>query len=191
MTDILKPKQGMLSSRKQFLKDFIGPGKVIAEVGVFRGVHAASMMGTNPNSLFLIDRWRAFREEEVGGEKQVQKVSTKGMLNAMCEAIMACKPNQNIAKIIRMDSLEAAELFPDYFFDFVYIDGGHKYEFVKTDLEAWYPKVKRGGWFGGHDLCSQLEGVMRAVSEFLQQTGLHLDYTTADKFPSFYLRKPA
>jgi hypothetical protein len=35
--------------------------------------------------------------------------------------------------------------------DFVYIDANHKYDAVKKDLELWYPKVRKGGVFAGHD----------------------------------------
>jgi hypothetical protein len=35
--------------------------------------------------------------------------------------------------------------------DFIYIDANHAYDFVKEDIECWYPKVKPGGWVMGHD----------------------------------------
>ena len=33
--------------------------------------------------------------------------------------------------------------------DFVYIDGNHDYDYVKKDLELYYPKLKGGGVLGG------------------------------------------
>lgn len=56
--------------------------------------------------------------------------------------------------------------------DFVYIDGDHSYEAVKKDLEAWYPKVKSGGMFCGHDY--NYPDVERAVQEFAKSKGLKL-----------------
>ena len=35
--------------------------------------------------------------------------------------------------------------------DFVYVDGDHSYEGVKRDLDDYYPKIKPGGLFCGHD----------------------------------------
>ena len=35
--------------------------------------------------------------------------------------------------------------------DFLFIDGGHKYTQVKKDIDAWYPKIKKGGIICGHD----------------------------------------
>jgi len=45
----------------------------------------------------------------------------------------------------------ASKLFPEEFFDFIYLDARHNYEGIKEDLHAWYPKLKQGGLFAGHD----------------------------------------
>lgn len=66
---------------------------------------------------------------------------------------------------IRTDSVSAATLFDDGFFDMVYIDGDHTYESVWQDIEAWAPKVRAGGILCGHDFMT-FGGVMRAVLEF-------------------------
>ena len=49
--------------------------------------------------------------------------------------------------------------------DFVYIDGNHRYEYVKEDIELYFPKVKIGGVIGGHDFKKDEPGVIRAVFE--------------------------
>lgn len=49
------------------------------------------------------------------------------------------------------DSWKAALSFPDEHFDFVYIDAGHDYHSVRKDIRAWWPKLKSGGIFAGHD----------------------------------------
>jgi hypothetical protein len=69
--------------------------------------------------------------------------------------------------LVSRDSVFAASLFPKEFFDFVYIDGWHQYPAVKKDIEAWWPKVKSGGFLGGHDLGHvEFPGVVRAVEQF-------------------------
>ena len=69
----------------------------------------------------------------------------------------------------RMLSHEAAVLFPDGHFDWAYIDASHFYEDVKRDLEAFFPKLRQGGYGAGDDYDRRGiwdHGVTRAVDEF-------------------------
>jgi hypothetical protein len=70
---------------------------------------------------------------------------------------------------IRGQSADAATLFPDGYFDMVYLDADHSYESVKADLKAWLPRVRPGGWIAGHDYTDSWNcgGVIRAVNERL------------------------
>lgn len=59
--------------------------------------------------------------------------------------------HKNVAQLV-MSSKEASLFFKEReIFDFIYIDGNHKPEFVEEDIKLWLPKVKTGGWIGGHD----------------------------------------
>jgi predicted O-methyltransferase YrrM len=63
-------------------------------------------------------------------------------------------------------SWEVAKLYDDASLDFCFIDANHSYECVARDIDAWKPKVKRGGILAGHDYIDWPGfGVMRAVSE--------------------------
>ncbi|MCA9806745.1 MAG: class I SAM-dependent methyltransferase [Cyanobacteria bacterium HKST-UBA06] len=68
---------------------------------------------------------------------------------------------------LKMRSAQAAKFFGDNSLDFVYIDGSHEYNDVLEDLNLWYPKVKPGGWFCGHDyVFDEFPGVTSAVDHF-------------------------
>ena len=70
--------------------------------------------------------------------------------------------------ILNMSSLQAAEIIKDETFDLVFIDADHSYGGVKEDIAAWMPKVKPGGWLGGHDyrnIDPRFGGVDQAVNE--------------------------
>ncbi len=70
---------------------------------------------------------------------------------------------------IKGTSVSAAPTFANGSLDFVYIDADHSYESVKEDIATWLPKIKAGGFIGGHDYTPEGEGVMRAVNEVFQK----------------------
>jgi predicted O-methyltransferase YrrM len=66
-------------------------------------------------------------------------------------------------------SNQVAIQFPDEYFDFVYIDGDHRYAAVKEDLELYFKKLKVRGLLCGDDYAESgwwKAGVARAVDEF-------------------------
>jgi predicted O-methyltransferase YrrM len=72
---------------------------------------------------------------------------------------------------LHMSTMEAVRLFPDEFFDFVFVDAFHSYEAVRDDITHWLPKVRRGGVLAGHDYWARAPstwpGVVQAVHETL------------------------
>lgn len=71
-------------------------------------------------------------------------------------------------------SPEVSAMYPDASLDFVWIDAIHLYDNVKADIEAWLPKVRKGGYIGGHDYSVGHEnGIDRAVSELLPGYTVH------------------
>ena len=79
-------------------------------------------------------------------------------------------------EIIRKFSTEAMLDIQDDSVDWIYIDGNHSYEFVKEDLNGWWPKLRSGGFLYGDDYIDgkhQIEvlkfGVVQAVDEFKEE----------------------
>ena len=75
--------------------------------------------------------------------------------------------HQNIETIVSTSD-DAVEKLGGLKYDFVYIDGLHTYDGVKTDIINYLTLVKEGGVIGGHDYTMQhkhLEGVYNAVNE--------------------------
>lgn len=52
---------------------------------------------------------------------------------------------------MRMTSLAAVERFADGSLDFVMLDGDHSFEAVRADIDAWLPKIRKGGVIAGDD----------------------------------------
>ena len=66
---------------------------------------------------------------------------------------------------IKKTSDEAVNKISNDFVDFVYIDGLHTYEQVKKDIANYLPKIKNGGFIGGHDYHPNHQGVVDAINE--------------------------
>ena len=78
------------------------------------------------------------------------------------------KPVSHIVTPIFSDSVKGAELYEDESLDFVFIDAGHLYHEVIADMNAWYPKVKSGGIFSGHDYWpGSWDTVVNAVNDWM------------------------
>ena len=80
-----------------------------------------------------------------------------------CEGIAAEYAER--ASLLIMRTEDAAGMVVDGSLDFVFIDADHSYASVVTDIALWLPKVKVGGWIGGHDYNPKWPGVVRAVDE--------------------------
>jgi predicted O-methyltransferase YrrM len=73
----------------------------------------------------------------------------------------------HVIRPIGMASPAASEMFDDSSVDFVWIDGDHSDEAVLADIAGWLPKVRKGGWIGGHDHDHPAHPGVRAACERL------------------------
>ena len=76
----------------------------------------------------------------------------------------------------------------------IYLDAGHYYDAVISDLRTWYPKLKHGGIMAGHDFLNEDYKVKEAVYDFVKHNGIN---ATVNIIPennpndaSFYFIKP-
>lgn len=185
----------MISDRNlipEFLNDkgLTGYG---AEVGVFRAEFSINLLSRwNGKKLYLIDAWRYIPSTK----RDTSNVDHNGHLNNMARTFMEVYPYDTKACLIRELSTEAAKLFNDSFFDFVYLDAAHDYQSVLADLEAWTPKVKRDGYVFGHDylnLTYEQSGyadfeVKKAADDYAKMHGYDIN-VIEDPFPTFYFLK--
>lgn len=100
--------------------------------------------------------------------------------------------------LLRMTFDQAIDLFPDNFFDFIYVDGyAHTGEEGGRTLIDWYAKLKPGGVMAGDDYDAQKWPlVVWAVHHLVAQLGLPLKVTDQvqdaaySKFRSWFFTKP-
>ncbi len=164
--------------RKQLLEQ-MPVGGACAEIGVWEGDFSARILEINrPRLLHLIDPWKyesdeTYKSAWYGGKKASNQEQMDAVYSHVAKRF-ATQIQEGTVTIHRSPSSEAVSDFADGYFDWIYIDGNHLYEFVKLDLELWYPKVKRGGYITGDDYTEREDlwfkgGVKKAVDEFSSQ----------------------
>lgn len=120
--------------------------KTGVEVGSFKGEYAKEILKRWDGNLYMVDVW-----DEMGSEY----IDASNHKNFNNQVYIDCFNNiQEFglrATMIRTNSEMGSKLFTDESVDFVYIDANHAYDFVKDDIEYWFPKVKKGGYIMGHD----------------------------------------
>lgn len=115
------------------------------EIGVFKGDLSKELLEKWGGVLYMVDVWRP-----LGMEYQDASNHSEHM-TAYSDTMINIQGYEDRGIMIRATSKIASEMFEDESLDFIYIDANHAYDFVKEDLELWFPKLKKGGMFSGHD----------------------------------------
>jgi len=151
-----------------------------AEIGVYEGDFAARILrDARPNQLHLVDPWEHVAELEnaqYGGQSSGQDEMDRRYEQVRRRFSKHIGRGQ--VKIHRSRSSEIADVFEDHYFDWVYIDGNHLFEYVLQDLKLYFPKVRPGGMLMGDDYGPGgwwEGGVKKAVDQFSEQKDLNLE----------------
>ena len=125
-----------------------------AELGVQRGRFSSSMLSIwkHCSEYVLVDIWAP--QENYGdvayvpfAKQEANFVATLKSLEMFSSKIVVCKNFTTVC----------ARKYPDEYFDFIYVDARHDFEGVSIDLQDWWPKLKEGGIFAGHDYIDAKE----------------------------------
>ena len=160
--------------------------EVGAEVGILEGKYSELIikyLQADLKKLYLVDSWKEYSEDLYPDPARAsQEENDKRM-----ERVVQKFKDDNRIVIIHNESVKAA-LEVKELLDFVYIDGNHRYEFIASDILAWYHKVKKGGLVCGHDYNKP--EVERAVMEFCSAMGIIYHWWgTADTSSWFFEKK--
>ena len=99
-------------------------------------------------------------------------------------------------KLLRLTFDDALDIFPDEYFDFIYVDGfAHTGEEGGRTLVDWYRKLKIGGIMSGDDYHEDWPLVMWAVNHFALQVGTTINLTGQiqsdrySQYPTWFFKK--
>lgn len=159
------------------LLEALPKGGEAAEIGVWKGDFSAAILNiVQPRKLHLIDPWQVSERPEhatawYGAERgeDLEKV-----YQGVCERFSEETASGQVV-MTRRPSEEALPLLPPAQLDFVYVDGDHSFDAVRSDLELAWPAIRRGGLLciDDHQIAKWWgDGVVRATNGFL---GRHQD----------------
>jgi len=136
-----------------------------AELGVREGRFAKHILETVPGSTILgVDLWQQMPPRQADGAETYEAMP---METYRRQALDLAARYHGRCWMLETDTLSAASIVPDASLDFVFIDADHTEAAVLSDIEAWTPKVRSGGFVIGHDI--DWPSVRRAV----EATGEH------------------
>jgi hypothetical protein len=141
----------------------LGTDLVGAEIGVCLGVTAELILkdkDTNIKTYYAVDNYPTYidwNDLPITTERQER-------IKANAHKRLSKFPLSFVVEFVYEDSETFAASIVDESLDFIFIDADHTYEGALRDFKQFWPKVKKGGIFAGHDL--NIPTVNKAIREF-------------------------
>ena len=150
-------------------------GSTFVEVGTYLGRSVCSLAEVVEQSrkgitIIGIDTCRGSgpegpRQKNYHGAKVEQGGGT--FAGELHRNITECGYADSIVLLIT-DSIRASQLFANAALDWVHLDALHDYASLQADINAWLPKIKRGGWLSGDDYDEmKWPEVVKAVNDLV------------------------
>jgi len=151
---------------------------VFVELGCFQGastIYLAKLIKDAGKSIviYAVDKW----------ENSIAPGVEGSIFHEFWGNVMIAGVEQFI-RPIQADSADAAKLFADGSVDFCFIDADHSYNGFKRDLEGWFPKIKSGGWIGGHDYNQDVQRVCHDI--LIDKMGMVVERVRGEKIENDY-----
>lgn len=147
------------------LYDLTPEGGKIVEVGCFMGKSTAYMaeliaQGDKNITFYAVDHFK-------GSDEQIHREMLKdvSLEDVYFDNIARAGLSEVVITLVQ-DSKMSASKFEDDSLDAIFIDAGHHFDEVMSDLTVWFPKLKIGGVIAGHDYYGSHQEVKQAVDKF-------------------------
>jgi hypothetical protein len=146
------------------------------ELGVASGDSLIAIIRQCPNikTMHAVDSWRPYTDylKAVGDGKPACKVSETHAKNNKLLTYDKIKHSGLSHKIVvhEKDTKVALKSFPKESLDFIWMDAYLTYKQAVGELKDWYPKLKKGGLFTGHDW--HCDDIRKAVLEFRSKNNI-------------------
>lgn len=169
------------------LNKLLPDNPVTAEIGVAEGLFSEHILKNwKPLLHVMVDLW-----EHIPSATGDGNFPKDWHDNNYKEVLERVKPFGETVEIHRGLSWRMSQHVPNESLDLVYLDAGHYYDAVMKDLEAWYPRVKKGGIVAGHDYANKDYKVFEAVQDFIKEKNIEVHLIAEDHWSNsgFWFRK--
>jgi hypothetical protein len=156
--------------------------RVVIEVGTWKGasmlwMHAASVEHEIGTRFICVDTWLGSNMEIWLDPDLRASLMLEGGYPTMFRQFVVnvmSRGAEDVVYPLPMTSTAAAHVLHHLgvVADVIYIDAGHEYEEVASDIELYWPLLRPGGLMFGDDFEERWPGVERAVLRFARRHGL-------------------
>ena len=149
-----------------------GPDLVGVELGLYRAESFCLLLQVCPNikTLYGIDKWQPYTDNINPDVAKIMDHKSIDLARETALHFIHFSGESDRAVILEEDTLEAASRFEDDSLDFVFCDAHLSGEQLLDEMRAYYPKVKQGGIFAGHDWSTR--PTRDAVRNFREEQGI-------------------
>ena len=162
----------------EYLAHIATTATAIAEIGSWQGRSTRAMADNTEGRIWCVDTWA----DDAFGSAPAEQTSKPGwLMDAFAKNHSDTIASGKVTRV-RATSALGAEIMRERTFDLIFIDAGHSYEDVKSDILAWRPLLREGGTLCGHDLYPDgpyHPGVKQAVAELIGDYSLNGTIWTA------------
>lgn len=131
-------------------------GLRVLEIGSWMGAGSTQILARHADQVVCIDHWQ-------GNDIQEHRDIIE-CIDPYAIFLRNTRSLGNRVVSIRTDSAKGVPLLQDGQFDFIFIDGDHRYRQTLQDIRACLPKLADGGMIAGHDCEARLQQLPPGVN---------------------------
>lgn len=153
-----------------WLADHARAAQAVIEIGSFLGRSTRALADHCRGQVYAVDPWDGYLNDDDTQAKWITKAGGGSWptIRAAFEDHLVDHIATGRVVPVALPSTTAIARFAGMAVDLVFIDGDHRYDACKRDIELYAPHVRPGGILAGHDYSHKSwPGVARAVDELL------------------------
>ena len=147
----------------EWLEDRAKEMSSVVEIGCWKGRSAKALLEGCSGRVWCIDHFKGSSEAQFSTPARAEK-------EKIYERFMENVGHYKNLEVVKCKSEEAAER-ANGIVDMVFIDGDHRYECVKQDIDLWLPKCRKlicghdynEVWKAVHDVLGKITGIYESI----------------------------